>query len=197
MLKVSCHATQPILLSIGEFVRGEAGLGIDLEAGATKMLAGDYCCFHEAPVHTRAQDRLRAAAEALDAQVGAVVVQERMQESLEVRAALAAARRSRGPGPPPHPPCRPRPQYLALLLGWLPPPPAAFNENANPHPGEVPPGLRPRLDALLELDASVYRRALKQLALQTEVLRRRRGGVLAATRRWARRAGAWWPASLP
>jgi hypothetical protein len=80
-------APQPVSVSLEEFVRGEAGLGIDLEAGATKMLAGDYCCFHDRPAFTRGEDRLRAAAEALDAQVGAVVVKERMQESLEVRAA--------------------------------------------------------------------------------------------------------------
>ena len=79
-----------------EFFRAETGLGIDLEAGVTKMVAGDYCCFHVAPAFTRSEDRLRAAIGALETQVGAVVVKERMQESLEVccragGAALASA----------------------------------------------------------------------------------------------------------
>ncbi len=73
-------------------------------------------------------------------------------------------------------------------MGWQTPTAGAFHENANPHPREPPPGLRLRLDALLELDGIVYRRALAQLDAQAEVLARRRGGALAA---WAR-AGVLW-----
>jgi hypothetical protein len=82
----------------------------------------------------------------------------------------------------------PRRQYLAFLLGWQAPPAGAFHKNANPHPHEPPPSLRPRLDALLESDSIVYRRVLAQLDAQAEVLARRRGGALAA---WAK-AGALW-----
>ena len=75
---------QAVHISMDGFFRAEAGLGIDLEAGVTKMVAGDYCCFHVVPAFTRSEDLLRAAIGALETQVGAVVVKERMQESLEV-----------------------------------------------------------------------------------------------------------------
>jgi hypothetical protein len=83
-----------------------------------------------------------------------------------------------------------RPQYLAFLLGWPPPPAGAYVRNANPHPRTVPPALLPRLDALVEADRALYARGLAQLDRQLAALARRRGGPLAAARHWAERAAA-------
>lgn len=115
--------------TLAEFARGEWGLGIDLVDGATKMVAGDYCCFDAAPKYDTAAARLRAALDALHTEVGVVVVKERMADSLEVRRSGGRALACGAPGavlplpvqrharPAPPAPARPRRAVPFIRIG--------------------------------------------------------------------------------
>lgn len=74
--------------SLVEFANGEAGMGIDVRDGATKLLAGDYCCYSERPPIISPQARLEAALQALDTKVGAVMLQSDLENSLKVETSV-------------------------------------------------------------------------------------------------------------
>lgn len=78
-------------ITLGDFVRGEAGLGIDLQGGMIKMIAGDYCCWNSDAPLMGSKQRLESAIAELENTVGVVLLKERMSESL---------------------------RYLAYVLGW-------------------------------------------------------------------------------
>lgn len=71
--------------TVTQFAQGEVGLGIDLQEGATKMVAGDYCCYNQGPAITSSKPRLDAALDALDTKVGVVILKSQMDSSLKVR----------------------------------------------------------------------------------------------------------------
>src|SRR5688572_8483623 len=99
------HMQGAVNMTLSSFATGEAGLGIDLSGGATKMLAGDYCCYNQGPPLMIPELRLEAALRALDTKIGVVILQSRVSDSLK---------------------------YLANVLGWTAPN-TAFNVNVNPH----------------------------------------------------------------
>lgn len=129
-------------VTLAEFAQGESGLGIDLNGGMTKMLAGDYCCYNtNAPIYEPAA-RLNAAFKALHTKVGVVLLQERFDESLT---------------------------YLAYVLGWANPQ-TDIRENVNSHSKKnIPREDRRIVEGVVQHDIELYRRASDVFKEQMEV----------------------------
>jgi len=131
-----------------DFIRDEHGLGLDLRGGITKLLAGDYCCWHDGPPLTDHNRRLQAASFELDNTVGVILLKERMPESL---------------------------QYLAFVLGWSTDVDTNVVVNANPHPGNLnslPGRTRRELSRVTMEDRMLYSLAQQRLNEQLRGLKK-------------------------
>lgn len=141
ILPILYYIQGAVNVTLSSFATGEAGFGIDLSGGATKMLAGDYCCYNQGLPIMTPELRLDAALRALDTKVGVVILQSRVADSLK---------------------------YLADVLGWKAPN-TAFNMNVNPHQSELTERVRLELEALAGTDMELYgegvRRAEEQFTM--------------------------------
>jgi len=104
----------------------------------THMLAGDYCCYKNAPVYETGQDRLQAAVDMIRNNAGVLMLSERMDESMK---------------------------YLAHVLGW-PQLGDQVVTNVNPHRREVDKEANVALEAATYYDRQLYNVSLSQFEKQ-------------------------------